>query len=222
MKPRSTAIFVSGCRAFGQIKMLVAIGVDNAGIWRSFLPPACHCSRSAAGGMLEDRPALSTHEHVQSFPVSARQSQPRLAELGERLDAFRKERLAAHDFLTMTGLYNALERLRELDAGIGAPLTDAERDVYDAGQIAILKELHDEIDREVFAAYGWSDLGDRLVGKPGGTTPSPHKSEDQQAAEEELLVRLVALNQAARRGGESGHCPLAAPRFPDARASPPR
>ncbi len=33
-------------------------------------------------------------------------------------------------------------------------------------------------------------------GKPGGTTPSPHKSADQEAAEEELLVRLVALNQA--------------------------
>ncbi len=43
--------------------------------------------------------------------------------------------------------------------------------------------------------YGWSDLGARLVGKPGGTVPSPHKSEDQEAAEEELLVRLVALNQ---------------------------
>ncbi len=126
------------------------------------------------------------------FPLA---TSPRLAELGERLDAFRKERLAAHDFLTMTGLYNALERLRELDAGIGAPLTPAERDVYDTGQIAILKELHDAIDRETFAAYGWSDLAERLVGKPGGTTPSPHKSADQEAAEEELLVRLVALNQ---------------------------
>lgn len=100
----------------------------------------------------------------------------------------------------MTGLYNALERVRELDAGIGDPLTDAERDTYDAGQIAILKELHDEIDREVFAAYGWSDLGLTLVGKPGGTTPSAHKSAEQEAAEEELLVRLVALNQ--ERAGE--------------------
>jgi len=119
----------------------------------------------------------------------------RLDQLGERLDVFRKERLATHDFLTMTGLYNALERLRELDAGFGAPFSDAERDVYNCGQIAILNEIHDAIDREVFAAYGWSDLADRLVGKPGGTIPSPHKSEDQQAAEEELLVRMVALNQ---------------------------
>ena len=34
------------------------------------------------------------------------------------------------------------------------------------------------------------------MGKPGATTPSPHKSEGQDAAEEELLMRLVALNQA--------------------------
>lgn len=128
------------------------------------------------------------------FPFAAERS-GKLAQLGEGLDAFRKERVAAHDFLTMTGLYNALERVRELDAGIGDPLTPAERDAYEAGQIAILKELHDEIDRETFAAYGWSDLGERLVSKPGGTTPSAHKTADQEAAEEELLVRLVALNQ---------------------------
>lgn len=137
------------------------------------------------------------------FPFPLNPS-PRLTELGERLDAFRKERLAAHDFLTMTGLYNALERVRELDAGVGEPLSAAERDTYDAGQIAILKELHDEIDREVFAAYGWSDLGQILVGKPGGTTPSPHKSAEQEAAEEELLVRLVALNQERAAAEQAG------------------
>jgi len=40
-----------------------------------------------------------------------------------------------------------LERLRELKVGIGDAMTDAERNVYDAGQIRILGELHDEIDR---------------------------------------------------------------------------
>jgi len=138
---------------------------------------------------------------------------PRLTELGERLDAFRKERLAAHDFLTMTGLYNALERVRELDAGVGEPLSAAERDTYDAGQIAILKELHDEIDRETFAAYGWSDLGEALVGKPGGTTPSAHKSAAQEAAEEELLVRLVALNQERAAAEQAGVVQWLRPEF---------
>jgi len=35
---------------------------------------------------------------------------------------------------------------------------------------------------------------ERLIGRPGATMPSPHKSTDQEAAEEELLTRLVALN----------------------------
>ncbi|PHP66610.1 hypothetical protein CSC94_13070 [Zhengella mangrovi] len=119
----------------------------------------------------------------------------RLEDLGERLDAFRKERLAAHRFLTMTGLYNVLEHVRELEAGAEVPpLTEAERAIYDAGLVGVLKEIHDGIDRAVFEAYGWQDLGSRLVGRLGATMPSNHKGADQEAAEEELLSRLVALN----------------------------
>ncbi|KZL19436.1 class I SAM-dependent DNA methyltransferase [Pseudovibrio sp. WM33] len=116
--------------------------------------------------------------------------------LGERLDVFRKERLVAHDFLTMTSLLNVLERVRELDNGCPVePLTEREIAIYDAGLIAVLKEIHDDIDRTTFEAYGWEDLVPTLVGKPGATTPSLHKSAEQEAAEEELLSRLVALNQ---------------------------
>ena len=88
-----------------------------------------------------------------------------LRSLGERLDAFRKERIAAHEFLTMTGIYNALERLREIENGCDVPpLTAAERDVHEAGLISVLKEIHDEIDRETLKAYGWADLIPALVG----------------------------------------------------------
>lgn len=130
------------------------------------------------------------------FPILTDTQSAKLDQLGQRLDAFRKERLAEHDFLTMTDMYNVLERLRELDAkALVEPLSQKEKDIHEAGLISVLKDGHDEIDREVFAAYGWDDLGARLVGKPGATTPSPHKSEDQEEAEEELLTRLVALNQ---------------------------
>jgi hypothetical protein len=96
----------------------------------------------------------------------------------------------------MTGLYNVLERVRALEAGADeAPLSESERDVWDAGQVGILKELHDAIDAAVLRAYGWDDLNDALVGRPGGTTPSRHKGPEQAAAEQELLSRLVALNQ---------------------------
>jgi hypothetical protein len=95
----------------------------------------------------------------------------------------------------MTKLYNVLERLRELDNGCDVPpLTDAERDVHQAGLVSVLKDIHDDIDRAVFAAYGWDDLAPALVGRPGATLPSPHKSPEQEEAEEELLTRLVALN----------------------------
>jgi hypothetical protein len=121
--------------------------------------------------------------------------QERLSDLGKRLETFRKQRLAEHSFLTMTGLYNALERLRELENGCDVePLTDAERDVHQAGLISVLKELHDDIDRAVLTSYGWTDLIPALVGKPGATLSSLHKTNAQEKAEEELLTRLVALN----------------------------
>lgn len=67
--------------------------------------------------------------------------------------------------------------------------------MHQAGLILVLKEIHDDIDRAVLTAYGWDDLIPELVGKPGATLPSPHKTEAQERAEEELLSRLVTLNQ---------------------------
>ncbi|XAP78107.1 DNA methyltransferase [Citromicrobium bathyomarinum] len=180
--------------------MLVNIGLDSSERL-SILSSRIHVVWTLfAGGWLgvgnDSRYSKSRVFDPFPFPVLTDAQSAKLDQLGERLDAFRKERLAAHDFLTMTDMYNALERYRELDAKADvAPLSEKELDIAKAAQITVLKEIHDDIDREVFAAYGWDDLGKRLVGKPGATTPSPHKSEDQEAAEEELLVRLVALNQ---------------------------
>lgn len=129
----------------------------------------------------------------------------RLADLGEQLDVHRKTVIEQHDFLTMTGIYNVLERVRELEAGIGDPISPAEKSVYDAALIGILKEIHDDIDCATLEAYGWSDLAPALVGKVGATLPSPHKSPEQEAAEEELLARLVALNIERREEEQAGH-----------------
>ena len=130
------------------------------------------------------------------FPFPAIQIAEVLDRLGDHLDQFRKERLAEHDFLSMTSLYNVLERLRELDNGCDVPALSAkEKDIHEAGLVSVLKDIHDDIDRAVFEAYGWADLIPALVGKPGATMPSPHKTPEQEEAEEELLTRLVALNQ---------------------------
>ena len=82
--------------------MLLAIGTDRADRLATL------CSRLhvywalATGGTLEDRPRYNKTKCFDPFPFPLTTSVS-LAELGERLDGFRKERLAAHDFLTMTG-----------------------------------------------------------------------------------------------------------------------
>ena len=118
-----------------------------------------------AGGFLEDRPAYQHSEAFKPFPFAAcltDDSSPalhdRLAEVGERLDAHRKARLEEHDFLTMTGMYNVLERVRELEKQApqavtvwgpetGLTLTDA----ADASHIATLGPSDDV---EIKAEHG--------------------------------------------------------------------
>ena len=50
----------------------------------------------------------------------------------------------------MTSLYNVLEKLC-----LGVALSDDERRVHDLGLVSTLRELHDELDTLVSAAYGW-------------------------------------------------------------------
>lgn len=101
------------------------------------------------------------------FPDANEKQRARIRDLGERLDKHRKDVMASHKQLTMTGMYNVLEKVRAK-----AVLTDADKDVYDAGLIGVLKQIHDELDVAVAEAYGWpADLSD-----------------------EAILERLVALN----------------------------
>ena len=187
--------------------MIVAIGSDRSESL-AVLSSRWHTNWAiAAGGWLGagNDSRYSKTRTFDPFPFPAVLTDPapddctcalrdRLRELGERLETFRTERLAAVPDLTMTGLYNRLERYREAMNG-GEPLEEAERADHDTARITILAELHDDIDRAVLGAYGWDDLAPALVGKPGGTTPSPRKSAEQEAAEDDLLTRLVALNR---------------------------
>lgn len=105
-----------------------------------------------AGALLEDRPVYVKSLCFDPFPfptVTSAQA-AKIGHLAEALDSHRTARLAAHPFLTLTGLYNALGAVR---AGRG--LTKAERDTVDAGQVATLLHLHQQLDAAVAAAYGW-------------------------------------------------------------------
>jgi hypothetical protein len=90
------------------------------------------------------------------FPDATPSRRAEIAAIAEDLDAHRKARLAAHPHLTLTGLYNVLAALRA-----DRPLTAAEKDIHDSGQVSILRTLHDRLDTAVAAAYGWpADLPD--------------------------------------------------------------
>ena len=51
--------------------------------------------------------------------------------------------------LTLTGIYNVLAALRE-----GRALTAKEKTIHTHGLVGVLRELHDELDAAVLAAYG--------------------------------------------------------------------
>jgi hypothetical protein len=112
------------------------------------------------------------------FPDPPQELRTHLRALGEELDATRKMVQAEHPDLTLTGLYNVLEKLKS-----GADLTPADQDVKQRGRVLILKELHDQIDAATADAYGW-----------------PHDLTD-----EEILERLVALNAERAKEEASGH-----------------
>ncbi len=182
--------------------MLVCVGSDSSALLAVLSSRANVRWSIGAGGWLgmgnDPRYSKSRTFDPMPFPIfeKAGGEGENLSSLGNRLDSFRKKRFAEHGFLTVTSLYNVLERERGLDNGCDVPpLSDEERDIHEAGLISVLKEIHDDIDRAVFRAYGWSDLIPALVGKPGATAPSRHKTAEQEEAEGELLSRLVALNR---------------------------
>jgi hypothetical protein len=125
----------------------------------------------ATGGFLEDRPNYNHSDCFGKFPFPAdvpEAAKTRIRTEAEALDTLRKKVLADHADLTLTGLYNVLEALRE-----GRALTDKERVVHDRGLVTLIRQHHDAIDSAVAEAYGWpADLSD-----------------------EDILTRLVALNK---------------------------
>ncbi|MCC6527290.1 MAG: class I SAM-dependent DNA methyltransferase [Polyangiaceae bacterium] len=148
---------------------LNVVGSDD-GLLLGILSSRIHsCWALAAGGTLEDRRRYNVRVCFDPFPfpVSTPPQAHRIRAVAESLDAHRKRQQAAHPKLTITAMYNVLEKLRA-----GEPLTDNDKTIHDQGLVSILKQLHDDLDAAVFDAYGW----------PGDLT------------DEQILERLVALN----------------------------
>jgi hypothetical protein len=153
----------------------------------------------AAGGTLEDRPRYNKTRCFDPFPFPecTEKQKEKIRALAEELDAHRKRAQAQHG-LGLTDIYNVLVKVRGRDASprrpLNAPadgplgerslppvvLTAKDKALHDAALVSTLKQLHDDLDAAVAAAYGWP-------------WPLP---------DAEILERVVALN-AARAAEEA-------------------
>jgi hypothetical protein len=173
--------------------MLIAIATDD-GAWLGVLSSQVHVEWAlAAGGRLGvgNDPRYNKSRCFEPFPFPhddtglTPELTERIRHLAEQIDAHRKARQAAFESVTLTGLYNVLDKLRR-----GEVLSPKEKVLHEQGLVSVLRSLHDELDAAVLAAYGWSDLG-----------PVPWADEAARAVwTEAVLERLVALN--ARRAAE--------------------
>jgi hypothetical protein len=107
------------------------------------------------------------------FPDPPETLKARIRATAEELDALRKQVQAEHPGLTLTQLYNVLEKIRA-----GEKLDAQEEATKNQGLVLILKELHEKLDALVAESYGWPE---NLSGV-------------------EILAKLVALN--AERAAE--------------------
>ncbi len=129
------------------------------------------------------------------FPDPVEPLKARIRQLAEELDAHRKARQALHPGLTLTGMYNVLEQLRR-----GEPLSPKDRLIHAQGLVAVLRQIHDELDAAVLAAYDWEDLIPDQVATPLRVASPLTESDRAAGFEETILQRLVALN--AERAAE--------------------
>jgi len=151
---------------------LIAIGSDDAYVLGILSSNIHICWASATGGRMGVGNDL-VYDKTQCFdtfpfPRTTDEQKQAIRSKAEALDGHRKQRQALHPTLTITDMYNVLEKLRA-----GEALNAKDQKVHEQGLASILKKLHDELDVAVAEAYGWPT----------------------NLSEEEILQRLVALNK---------------------------
>ena len=112
------------------------------------------------------------------FPMLPPEHANQIAEAAEHIHVHRRDAIARDESVTTSAMYGILEKLRTVK-----PLTSKEMSIHALAACGVLRDLHDELDKLVAAAYGW---------------PWPMKRE-------ELLERLVALHDeriAEERAGQ--------------------
>ncbi|MHC2992686.1 DNA methyltransferase [Pontibacter sp. HJ8] len=161
---------------------IVAIAIEDAfhlGVLSSSLHIAWAMATGGWLGVGND----STYNHSDCFykfpfPAATEAQKEQIRGIAEQLDAHRKQRQAQHPTLTITDMYNVLEKLRS-----GEALSAKDQKTHEQGLVSILLQLHTELDAAVAAAYNWP----------------------ANLPEEEILERLVALNKERAAEEARGH-----------------
>ena len=160
--------------------MVVAIALDDA-YHLGLLSSRIHIvwALAAGGDLGGNTPRYNKSRCFDPFPFPAAtaEQQARIRELAEQLDAHRKRQQAQHPVLTLTDLYNVVEKLRT-----GQPLTAKDQIAHQLGLASVVLSLHQQLDAAVAEAYGWPvDLPDA-----------------------DILTRLVRLNHERAREEQAG------------------
>ncbi|ANV86319.1 DNA methyltransferase [Picosynechococcus sp. PCC 7117] len=168
---------------------VVMIFLDDA-YWLGILSSQLHINWSikAGGWMGAGNDPVYNHArcfYTFPFPDPSEELKQEIRELGERLDSHRKQVQAAHPEITITAMYNCLEKMRS-----GEPFTDGDREFNNKALITTLKQIHDDLDQAVFRAYGWDDL----IPLWQQTQTDPNNTETKEQLEQSILQRLVDLN----------------------------
>jgi hypothetical protein len=102
------------------------------------------------------------------FPIPTEIQRTKIRTIAENLDAHRKRQQMLNLTLTITDMYNVLDKVRS-----GQTLNLKEQTIHEQGLVSILHQLHSELDIVVAEAYGWQI----------------------NLKEEVILEKLVALNK---------------------------
>lgn len=150
---------------------VIAIGLNDA-FFLGVLSSSIHTFWADATGGWLGVGNDSTYNHTDCFvkfpfPIAEPQQRTRIRELAEQLDAHRNRQQATFPTLTLTELYNVVEKLRK-----GEILSAKEQIINQQGLASVVVSLHQQIDAAVADAYGW-----------------PNDLQDS-----EILARLVKLN----------------------------
>ncbi|MEB3227661.1 MAG: DNA methyltransferase, partial [Synechocystis sp.] len=167
---------------------IVVISIDDAYIL-GLLSSICHQKWAIIAGtnLGGNTPRYNNSLCFSSFPFPdlPEDLKQKIRELGERLDSHRKQVQANHPEITITAMYNCLEKMRS-----GEPFTDGDREFNNKALITTLKQIHDDLDRLTFQAYGWDDL----IPLWQQTQTEPNNTEIKEQLEQSILQRLVDLN----------------------------